>query len=133
MRGALENYKQVGMWEYDFAKDGGAVGDITLRGPKLPVGAIVTGEGWVKVYTAVTSDGAATVALKITTAEDVLAATGKASFTLNALLDAVPDEAAANAITVATAAKGVTATVATAALTAGKFVVILEYIVPTDD
>lgn len=133
MRGALENFKQVGMWEYDFAKDGGAVGDITLRGPKLPVGAIIYGPGKIKVYTAVTSDGSATVALKITTAEDVLAATAKATLSANALLDAVTDGTAANAVTVATAAKGVTATVAEAALTAGKFVVALEYIVPTDD
>ena len=130
-RGGLENNKQVGYWEYDFSRDGGAIGTVTMFGPKLPVGAIVV-DGLIKVETAVTSAGAPTVALHITTAEDVLAETLKGALTLNALIDAVPD-AAASAVTVATAAKGVTLTIGTATLTAGKIVCMLDYYVPTDD
>lgn len=125
----LENAKKVKYWEYDFSKEGGAVGDITLRGGYLPAGAIVT-SGVVHVQTAVTSGGAATVALKLASAGDVLAATAKGSLTANALIDTVPDGTAANMIRL-TANAQLTATVAVAALTAGKIVVALEYVVTT--
>ena len=130
-RGGLINNKQVGYWDYDFARDAGAIGMVTMAGPNLPVGAIVD-NGIVKVETAVTSAGAPTVALHITAAQDVLAETLKGALTLNALIDAVPD-AAASAVSVATAAKGVTLTIGVAVLTAGKIVCMLEYYVPTDD
>jgi len=123
----LENKKEVAYFEYDFAKEGGAVGDITLRGAQLPKGAIIK-EGIVDVETAVVSGGAATIALKLNSAGDVLAATGKASFSLNATLDVVPDGTAANSVKL-TANKRLAATVAVAALTAGKFTVALEYVV----
>lgn len=121
---ALAPTKHVMSWEYDYAKHGGAVGDIALT-PKLPIGAIVT-SGMIHVPTAVTSDGSATVALKLKTSEDVLAATAKASLTLNALLDPVPVHTAATAVRT-TALTGLTVTVAVAALTAGKIRVHLEY------
>jgi len=122
----LDPVKRVAYFEYDFAKDGGAVGDITLRGGSIPNGAIVR-NGAVHVVTAVTSGGAATVALKLKAANDVLAATAKASLTLDAVLDVVPVDTAATSILNATAGAKVVATVATAALTAGKFIVALEY------
>jgi hypothetical protein len=123
----LENRMKVAYFEYDFAKDGGAVGDITLRGANIEKGAVVVG-GMIDVETAVTSGGAATVALKLATAADVLAATGKASFSLNATLDVVPVRTAATAVKL-TANKDLTMTVAVAALTAGKFTVALYYVV----
>ena len=52
----LDSYKQLAYAEYDFAKDGGAVGDHTLRGTPLPVGAVVLG-AYIDVETAVTSGG----------------------------------------------------------------------------
>jgi len=121
----LENGMQQWRFEYDFAKDGGAVSAINLRGAPIPVGAVIVG-GYVDVETAVTSDGSAEVALHVTGAGDILAATGKASFSLAALLIAVPDFATvADAVRVATAAKPVVATITVAALTAGKFHVVL--------
>jgi hypothetical protein len=120
----LSPMKYVADFRYDFAKDGGAVGDIEL-GPYLPVNAIIT-SGMIHVETAATSGGSATVALKVNTAEDVLAATAVGSLTLNALLDVVPVGTAATAIRT-TALKKLTMSIAVASLTAGKIRVILEY------
>lgn len=126
----LQDNLKVATWEYDFAKDAGAIGAIALRGPKLPVGAIVIG-GYIDVETAPTSAGAATIALKITGADDMLVATAIASFTIDVLLACVPDLATvADAVRVATAAKGVTMTIADFALTAGKFNVCAQYVTP---
>lgn len=126
--GGLENKINLKHFEYDFSKEGGAVGDINLRGGKIPTDAIVL-FGTIYVETAVTSDGAATIALKIEGAGDVLAATGKASFSANAILDGVPDWTAANAVR-ATDNQYLVATVGTAALTAGKFTVALAFTLP---
>ena len=127
IRKGLEPNKRVAYFEYDFAMDGGAVGDITLRGDRLPNDAVIT-SGMIHVNTAVTSGGSATVALKVLSAGDVLAATAKTSLTLNALLDTVPVGTAATAVRTTSAGLGVTMTVAVAALTAGKITVALEYL-----
>ena len=113
-------------FEYDFAKEGGAVGAITCRGHKLPAGAIVRG-GCVDVITAVTSAGSATVALHLVGAADVLTATAKADLSLAALIVVVPvfQTAATWIRTVATTE--LVATVAVAALTAGKIQITLDY------
>jgi len=124
-RQGLEPGKRVFYYEYDFAKDGGAAGDITLRGPGMPEGFIVT-DGKIHVKTAITSGGAATGALKLVSAEDVLDATGKADFSLNAILDVVPVRTAATAVRITTAGTKPVLTVAVAALTAGKFILALE-------
>ncbi len=123
---ALENRKYVLQAEYDFDKDGGAVGDITLRGGGLPAGAVVT-SGVVDVQTAVTSAGAPTVALAIEGAEDVLAETLKGALGVG-LVDVEPDGTAANMIKT-TVPRNIVATVAVAALTAGKINVALEYFI----
>lgn len=120
----LAPYKRVAEFRYDFAKHGGAVGDIVLD-ELLPKGAIVT-DGMIHVTTAVLSGGSATVALKLLGTEDILAATAKATLALNAKIDAVPDGTSANMIR-CTAATGLTVTIATAALTAGAFTCWLEY------
>ena len=127
MNTPLENRVRVAVYEYDFAKDGGAVGDITLRGPDLPIGACVD-FGLLDVLTAVTSDGSATIALKAVSSEEILAATGKASFTLNATLATVPVGTAATTIK-CTARKKPVMTIAAAALTAGKFRLAMRYMV----
>jgi len=125
-RQGIEPVKRVAYFEYDFAKDGGAIGDIELRGDALPEGAIVV-DGLVHVKTACTSGGSATVALKLLSAADVMAATAVASLSLNAIIATKPVGTAASAILNTTAGIGLTATVAVAALTAGKIVVALEY------
>ncbi len=107
---------------YDFAIHGGAVGDNELD-LTLPAGAIVY-NGFINVITAPTSGGAATVALKIEGAADLLGATAIASVT--GQLDSVADGTAANAV-VLTAERTLTVTVATADLTGGKMDVYLQY------
>src|SRR3712207_2991074 len=66
--------------EYDFAADGGAVSTITLRGAstysignEIPIGAIIE-SGFLEVDTALTSGGAATVAVTAESAGDLVAA-----------------------------------------------------------
>mgnify|MGYP000865446584 CR=1 FL=1 len=83
----------------------------------IPDNAIVI-SGHVDVITAVTSEGAATVAIGLVSGVDLLAATAKASLTLAAQ---VPMAAVKTAPIKLSAEKAVTVTVGTAALTAGKF------------
>ena len=123
---ALENRKKVALFEYDFAKDGGAVGDITLRGPSLPAGAVID-KNLIQVKTAFTSGGSATVALTLKTAGDMYAA-GAISGLTAGVKAGVADGTASNAI-VLTANTTPVLTVAVAALTAGKLVVMVEYFV----
>jgi len=126
-------------WLYDFAELGGAIGAVTLTAPNgdaLQIPAKCIGvRGWVEVVTAVTSAGAATVAVGVTgTAAALRAATGKATLAANAVLALDGSqihngtEAAAPVAKRYTAATSVTATVAVAALTAGKFYVHIEFI-----
>jgi len=82
----------------------------------IPDNAIVIG-GSIDVIAAVTSDGNATVAISLVAANDLLTATGKASLAIKAQLPLAA--VIAQPIKLA-AAKAVTVTVGTAALTAGK-------------
>ena len=107
---------------YDFSVHGGSIGDIEI-GLKFPANAIVY-QGLIDVVTDPTSGGSATVALKIEGAADLLAATAIASVT--GQMDTVPDGTATNVVKT-TAERTLTVTVATAALTAGKFHVYLLY------
>lgn len=83
---------------------------------KIPDNAIIV-YGHIDVIAAVTSDGDATVAIHLVSANDVLTATGKANLTIKAQILT----AAVNAAPIKLEAeKAVTVTVGTAALTAGK-------------
>ena len=122
----LEKAKvNLASFEYDFAVHGGAVGDITLANDVLPDDAIVM-DGVIEVKTALVGSGA-TVALKVLGTDDILAATAITSFTLAAILDVVPVGTAATMIKM-TAKGNMTMSVAVAALTAGRFVVHLKYV-----
>jgi hypothetical protein len=82
----------------------------------IPDNAIVIG-GSIDCIAAVTSEGDATVAIHLVGANDLLTATGKASLAIKAQL---PLAAVIAAPIKLEAAKAVTVTVGTAALTAGK-------------
>ncbi len=125
--GLARGHHQVAVASYSFAIDGGAVGDIALRGDTIPSGAIIT-DVLLDVTTVPTSGGAATIAIKAQSAADLQAA---------ALLDAAPWSTtgakrgsldADTAPVKATAKRTITATVAVAALTAGVFRVVVTYI-----
>lgn len=113
---------------YDFATEGGVLGDITLRGDTIPNGALILG-AYVEVTTVPTSGGAASVALKLEGAADVNAAdviSGAPWLTTGLKrADALGD---ADEGLVLTAARSVVATVAVADLTAGVFNVYVLYI-----
>jgi hypothetical protein len=112
---------------YEFALDGGAVGDITLRGDSLPSGAVIL-DAWLHVDTALTSGGAATVAIKTEGAADINAADAISGAPWSTTGAKRADFTATTAPIKTTAARNIVATVGTAALTAGKFSVIIEYV-----
>jgi hypothetical protein len=111
---------------YDFAVDGGAVSAITLRGDTVPNGAVVV-DVIGHVATALTG-ATATVALHIQSAADINAAAAISgapwSTTGGKRFGAFT---ATTAPLTLTAARSVVATVGTAALTAGKFSVVVFY------
>lgn len=124
---------KVAVGEYDFAVDGGAVGQITLRGSGalgagVPNGAVITG-GYVEVDTAVTSGGAATVSIDLEGTGDIVAAavvTG-APWSTTGRKSVIPAGTGATSVKTTTGTRSIKATVAVAALTAGKFRVVLFY------
>jgi hypothetical protein len=119
---------------YDFAVDGGAVGTITLRGGgpiggKIPSGSVIFG-GFVDIETALTSGGAATIAMQAEAANDILTAVAVASWTTgrkNVLPAPTSGALTASTAVKTTAERDIKIVVATAALTAGKFRVIVFY------
>jgi|SRR5581483_5617441 len=128
MAGENTASRRVARVVYDFAVDGGAVGNITLRGDSVPQSAIIT-DVLVRVLTVPTSGGGATIALSSEGAGDLQAAaaisgapwstTGPKRCTLNATGTPI----------LTTAQRSIVAVVATAALTAGKFVAYVSYLV----
>lgn len=114
---------------YDFAVDGGEIGPIDL-GVEIPDNAIVL-DGMVDVITTLTSaTDAATVALSVDNAGDIVAAIAIDDVSApwdEGLQAIVPLGTAATAVKT-TAAGAMAATIAEEAVTAGKFVVILRYV-----
>lgn len=119
---------KVARGRYDFAVDGGAVGDIDLTSTEqIPDNAVVLG-GFIEVDTALTSGGSATVALKVESAADLqtAAGVGSAPWSSTGIKSVIPVFTGATAVKT-TEARKIQATVATAALTAGVFDVVLFY------
>jgi hypothetical protein len=112
---------------YEFALDGGVVGDIALRGDTIPSGAIIT-DALINVDTAVTSGGSATVALKVEGSADLLTAAAISGAPWSTTGAKRATFVATTAPVKTTAKRSITATVATAALTAGKFSVVVSYL-----
>jgi len=115
---------------YNFAKDGGATGDITLEGDAIPSGAIVL-DTLIKVDTAPDSAGhTATIALKVQSAADLQAAKAVSEAPWSTTGAKRASLGATSAPILTTARRRVTATVATQVLTAGKFSVYVRYLLP---
>ena len=116
---------------YDFAVNGGAVSTINLLDENgeevvLPDNAIITNV-LVDIVTAMTSTGGTgTIALNSEGAGDLLAAVD--ADTLSGIAAGIPVGTAASAVKL-TAERTLSVAIATAALTAGKFVAIVEYTV----
>ncbi|MDH2429324.1 hypothetical protein [Sphaerisporangium sp. TRM90804] len=124
---------QVVRGRYDFAVDGGAVGDIDLtKTAVIPSGAVILG-GFVEVDVVPTSGGSATIAVKVEGAGDIIAAAAisGAPWSTTGRKSVVPAWTGATTVKT-TAARKVQATVATAALTAGVIDVVLFYVPMAD-
>ena len=124
--------RRIARATYDFAVDGGAISTIGL-GVTIPDNAIVV-RAWYEVLTTLTSaTDAATVALTIPT-DDVggivaAIAISDASNPWDAgNHEAIQTGTVANFANKCTAARGLSMTIATEALTAGKFILYAEYI-----
>jgi len=137
--GLLKNEKQLAKFEYDFAVDGGAIGSIPLRAnvSSLAAGMVIT-DMYVYVESALTSGGSATVTLGNTDVDgfmaDIFALAGSDNAVVRAgevagalLWDDTNDHALAYRVS----SDAVLALqVGTAALTAGKLQVYVEFFAP---
>lgn len=119
---------KVARARYDFAVEGGAVGTINLGAPQIPANALILG-GVVDVITPPTSGGAGTLAISSEGAGDLVAAAAVsgAPWSSAGRKSVVPAFTGATAIKT-TAARSISAVIATAALTAGVVDVYVFYI-----
>jgi hypothetical protein len=116
--------------KYDFSVQGGAVSSVNLVDEDgvaitLPDNAVIT-NCIIDVVTNPTSSGSATIAVGAASTNDLKGATAIASFT--GIVQGVPDNTVSNAIKL-DGQKTLTATIGTAALTAGKFFAFVDYVV----
>ena len=112
---------------YSFAVSGGGVGSIALPFGEIPSGAIILG-GYVEVTVAPTSGGAATLAIQVEAANDIVASAliSGAPWSTLGRKSVVPAFTGATTVKT-TAGRQITAVVGAAALTAGTFEVVLFY------
>lgn len=126
---------KLAVGKYDFTVDGGAVSTIPLAGGTfIPAGVTIFG-GFIDVTVAATSGGAATFGIQVEAAGDIVTAgTGFASLALgrrNIIPALATGAATANTLAVRTSVpRDISLVIAAAALTAGKFSVVLFYIDP---
>lgn len=120
--------------EYDFAVDGGAISTITMRassddavGNTIPAGSYIEG-GFIEVLTLLTSGGAGAVAINSEGAGDVLASAvvSGAPWSTTGIKSITEAFTGATGVKT-TVARSLAATIAAAALTAGKFRVVVFY------
>ena len=138
---------QVQEYVYDFAKDGGAQGEIFLSSKAgyapIPNGAIIK-DVTMKVVTAFTSGGSATLAVgNDDDADGYVGATAVASLTDNAVFNAAGagsallwDDTNDHMIPLPVINEDdgeVSVTIATADMTAGKALILVEYLLPNED
>lgn len=119
--------KQYAVGYYSFATDGGAVSTITLRGDTIPSGAIIT-DALLHVDTPPTSGGAATISVGSEAAADIQAAAAISGAPWSTTGAKRATFVATTAPVKTTAERSITIAVAAAALTAGKFSVVVEYV-----
>jgi hypothetical protein len=122
---------KTAMADYDFAVDGGAVGTIVMRsaagdvqGSAIPAGSVVTG-GFIDVEVGVVS-ATGTVAFQAEAAGDLVATVSPtAAFTVGRK-SLIPAGTGATSVKT-TVARSLSMVIATAALTAGKFRLVVFY------
>lgn len=127
----IQHQKGCTRARYDFATSGGAVGTIALLDGeglpvKLPNKAIIT-NAIIDVITQPTSASTPTIAITVQSANDILTATAIASLTTG-VKQGTPANTVGTAIKM-TAENSVSAVIAGTTLTAGKFMVLIDYVV----
>ncbi len=125
--------KRTAVFEYDFAKQGGALGTFFLRGPTLPDNAVVS-DCWIDVITVPDTggEGTAAIALGLESTTDIQTSTsyGGAPYSTEGLADLTgPEPGTEGGYIKLTATRGLRMTIATARVTAGKFFVTVDYTV----
>lgn len=118
----LDQKVEMYMFEYDFARDGGAIGDIAFRGGQVPNGFRVT-SAFLETLTGFTGGANATIAIKLNAANDILSEVVLTNFAAAGVDPGIPVGTAATSVK-ATANRTLYLTVGTAALTAGKMRVV---------
>ena len=126
---SLNSKKGICYCQYSFAVDGGAMAAIVVPCSPIPSGSIIT-NGVIHVTTALTSGGSATIAVMCEGANDIIAATAVASYSIGAMLDVVPDGTATNFVLTTSNIESLTVTVAVATLLTGIMNIELEYFPP---
>jgi hypothetical protein len=109
---------------YDFSSMGGTIGAISL-GVTIPANSTII-RSWIYTVTQV-AGATSTVALSCANANDIFSAASMTSITAGTITEGV-STGAASAFKPVTTACPITATIATANLTAGKFNVYTEYV-----
>lgn len=124
--------RKIARATYDFDVDGGAISNIDIGG-EIPVNAIIT-RAYLQVSETLTSaTDAAVVGIRVNGASPVAIVTGIAINDVSnpwdaGLQEGIQDGTMANADAVAETGQ-IQVTIATEAVTAGKFVAFLEYVV----
>lgn len=119
--------KKYAVGYYSFALDGGAISTITLRGDTIPSGALIV-DALLHVDTVLTSGDAATVSVGSEAAADINAAVAYSGVPWSAAGVKRATFVATTAPIKTTAARSISIAIAVAALTAGKFSVVVEYV-----
>lgn len=123
--------KLTATFEYDFRRQGGAIGNFILRGPTLPDNAIIT-DCWIDVITVPTTDGQGTAAISLgfVSATDIQTSTsyGGAPYSTEGLADLTgPEPGTESGYIKLAATAGLLMTIVTGGLTAGRFFVSVTY------
>jgi hypothetical protein len=116
--------------QYDFAIDGGAVGNITLRGGRVPGGSIVTDVFTQLVTPLAGGTGTDTVSLTLESAGDVQAAVARNGAPWTGAGSKRHSFTSTTAPIVTTTERGVVMNISASVLTAGKFNTFIRYTEP---
>lgn len=114
----LDQCVDMYMQEWDFARDGGGIGNIAFRGPQIPSGFRITST-FIEVLTGVTGGANAEIAITMNSAGDLKASAVLTAYASAGVVAGIPVGTAASSVK-ATADRTIYLTVSVAALTAGK-------------
>jgi len=114
LSGCVDKYVQ----EWDFARDGGAVGDIAFRGPKIPNGFRITST-FIEVVTGMTAGSNGEIGITMNSTGDLKASAVVTGYASAGVVAGIPVGTAATAVK-ATADRTIYLNVSVAAVTAGK-------------